>query len=319
MSPPIEASIRQLSQNSWLAGRMLVGPESAACPASAAVARWTCEDGRRFCIQPAPQNLLLEPNSQASCVPEYTAGDAAAIYQFADVVWKVKAWGPGMDIEAQVIAFVRQNFPEIPLPRAIHTWRDYSTNRSFLVMTRAPGTTLEKAWPTLTQDQRVSIGEEVADICVKLAQLKRDRLESSMGHGLVDRWIQPSTESKPHWKPVLFGPLNRDEAEEYFAPLPADVFVFAHADLGACNICVKGGKLSALLDWELAGFFPSWYVNYKARTAGIILDASADTDQLAWHKILRPALESRGFEMDFDAYEAWQGRVKHLYEKETAQ
>lgn len=51
---------------------------------------------------------------------------------------------------------------------------------------------------------------------------------------------------------------------EFIRALPSHDTVLTHSDLTPRNIIVQGGKVVAILDWELSGFYPAYWEYVKA-------------------------------------------------------
>lgn len=48
------------------------------------------------------------------------------------------------------------------------------------------------------------------------------------------------------------------ELKDEFLSIPEGPCVLTHGDLNLSNIMVKDGKITAIIDWEHAGFYPWW-------------------------------------------------------------
>lgn len=137
---------------------------------------------------------------------------------------------------------------------------------------RIEGTSLLKAWTSLTEHQKRDIAQETA---AYLAQLKD--LQSNRMHGLGEtgrlywRWLFPAS-----GRSISVGPFHSDDEiweqiiksskrlpEKICRKLrrsmpPAAPYTFTHGDLSAGNVMVKDGRLTDIIDWELSGHFPKW-------------------------------------------------------------
>ncbi|GAB7352187.1 hypothetical protein MBLNU459_g2665t1 [Dothideomycetes sp. NU459] len=167
-------------------------------------------------------------------------------------------------------------------------------------MKRAPGETLDSSWHALSDPERRTIASDLADYIVLLATEQRPALETISGLGITDEFIQPDSH-KPSWRPSTFR-LQSHEAIEYFRPLKVDdEFVFTHGDLNPMNLLIANGKISCILDWELAGFFPKWWINIKARIFAMSLSDSGDPH--SWIDAMKSELERREVTVNFDAFQ----------------
>lgn len=83
--------------------------------------------------------------------------------------------------------------------------------------------------------------------------------------------------SRDHWSETVAG---------FIRALPPGEVLLTHNDLHPRNVTVRDGKVAAILDWELAGFYPEYWEYVKAwYRAGIdepwVQDRAAD-------KVLKP-------------------------------
>lgn len=59
-----------------------------------------------------------------------------------------------MEMESDTLAFVKANFPDIPVPDIIYAWLDEKLSGSFLILKRVQGNTLAQTWLCLTREER---------------------------------------------------------------------------------------------------------------------------------------------------------------------
>lgn len=119
--------------------------------------------------------------------------------------------------------------PNIPPPKLILDWAD-SGGRYFGLQARMKGTTLEKAWPSLSPAQKISIADQVVEVRKEL-RLSRRRLYGASTMALppqrcfsqvivfhVDRFTQrvnfgmPSTSHSIHQSRNRSGRLSRPDS-----------------------------------------------------------------------------------------------------------
>lgn len=89
--------------------------------------------------------------------------------------------------------FVQKNAPSVHVPETYYSWVDQEWQRSFVLMHRAPGQSLDDAWEKLTERQQRKIALELAAHVEILAQFTSTRLESVDGQGLGDSHLILST------------------------------------------------------------------------------------------------------------------------------
>src|SRR4051812_47848167 len=99
------------------------------------------------------------------------------------------------------------------------------------------------------------------------------RYETVSGHGVLEYWLmgRPPA-SNPTWLPMVLGPFSGSEMKTYMSrisskPVPEfdESLLLYHPDLGPTNIMLSdnGDKISAIIDWEAAAYFPSFWVATK--------------------------------------------------------
>jgi hypothetical protein len=90
-------------------------------------------------------------------------------------------------------------------------------------------------------------------------------------------------------------------------PAIGDKFYFYHTDLGPTNILISddGSTVTAILDWESAGFYPKFWIPLKPyRSGGFNLDIPDDS-RYDWVDIFESSLANVGFTLDHD-HVRWQ-------------
>lgn len=165
------------------------------------------------------------------------------------------------------------------------------------------GVSLDKAWHSMTKEQRDSIKSQLKEqvqlfrrctqpFIGRIGHHETSNFYERLGTGYefmgpfdseeeFDNWCLErvrSSFSRAVWKRLL--PRMRDSSESNF--------VLTHCDLSARNIMVEDGKITGILDWEHSGFFPK-YMEYA--TAMEICDGHEDW----WRPVLKEILEPCGF------------------------
>ena len=171
--------------------------------------------------------------------------------------------------EADNMNFIRKH-TSIPVPEVFDEY-DTSDGRHCIIMSRIPGTTLQEAWPTLSDESRSSIVEQLVGYIHELRQIKGESISSASGSptsmyffGLVmDKVLHSSSEfhhlltSRVYRLPNMLNKIP--EAYVDFLRSRFDDnsrLVFTHADLADRNIIVQDGRITGIIDWEWAGFYP---------------------------------------------------------------
>jgi thiamine kinase-like enzyme len=142
-------------------------------------------------------------------------------------------------------------------------------------MSRAPGVELESIWYTSNLETKGRIVDQLADYVKQMRTLKSPygcTIGSVLGGPVFDCRLYFMGVSGP------FPDESRMNKQlRYLKPLedwPEDIrlahsmtheIVFTHGDLVPRNIMVEGSTVTAILDWESAGWFPIHWEYHKAR------------------------------------------------------
>lgn len=306
LCPPIEQSVLSIGPNTYQLGSMLQCKKATHAQDEAAIATWTDSDGEYCLVDSVPGNAATPKMLSEGLI--YQAGMSSAVWRLGcDAICKVKTWCDGMELESSTLAFAQSRFPNIPVPRVIHAWVDKKLRRTFLILRRIPGQSLDRAWPSLTNPQRERVAVTVAQYCRDLAGATSQNLQSATGCGVLEPFLNVRAEDDhPTWMPRLLGPLSRALTEKYLRristqPMPciSDEFHFYHADLGPTNIIISDdGVVEGILDWESAGFYPKFWIPLKPyRSRGFNLEGPSDSCY-AWVDLLISKLSDMGFELD---------------------
>ncbi|KAJ7204636.1 kinase-like domain-containing protein [Mycena haematopus] len=175
--------------------------------------------------------------------------------------------------EALNLDYVAAN-TTIPVPRVHEVFKD-RRGRLYLLMDYMDGTELEKVWKNLQPVDRLAI---VRQLCEFIDQLRRlepphpGAVEAVDGTACKDFRIRSDG----------FGPFNsvaefetflgrgwfiENKLAEYaeysaeFSRCESRSYrtVFTHCDLAPRNILVKDNRIVAIVDWEMAGWYPEYW------------------------------------------------------------
>lgn len=199
----------------------------------------------------------------------------------------------------------------IPFPKLIRDWVDRD-GRYFTLTECIHGQTLEQAWPSLSEFEKVSIADQVVQV--------RKQLRSNFTSTTIQ-----SVDQGPCYPGLLFldmepyGPFHSDQElwdalAIAYNNLPLHVFtklkkhfpksepfVLSHCDLNLGNIMIRDGQVVGLLDWEYAAYLPVWYEYISASFAFTEMDVE-------WKKVLRERLGVHGDAYD-DARALWKDLI----------
>ncbi|KAI1948751.1 hypothetical protein LOZ12_003625 [Ophidiomyces ophidiicola] len=161
---------------------------------------------------------------------------------------------PAQLVEAVAMQLVRSK-TSVPVPRVYNAYVDDSTSRGVILMEYIHGDVLTDVWDKLDPCQRANIISQLRQFMDELHAIKGFgpyKTEEELNNGIV-RALQLSISDT--WV---------DRVGRMVKPIPSHEIVFSHADLSPQNIIVRGDKVLALLDWEMAGFYPAYWDYIKA-------------------------------------------------------
>ncbi|GAB7350148.1 hypothetical protein MBLNU459_g0815t1 [Dothideomycetes sp. NU459] len=221
-------------------------------------------------------------------------------------VLKAKNWNKSMEPEAETLSFVMRHLQDISIPQVLHSWIDNQWSRSFCLMTRCPGQTLQVAWTGLKEEARTKVAERVASICKRLAALESPDFKTATNRGIFEPLLDVSEGDEIR----VVGPFSADEFNDYistargcpdFMKIRDQRFVFCHPDLGPKNILIAEDGTISIIDWDGAGYFPPYYVAAKTASHGFVLDIEPyQGDEHEWQKKFARELKRAGFPFYWD-------------------
>ncbi|KAK4092926.1 hypothetical protein Purlil1_2851 [Purpureocillium lilacinum] len=187
--------------------------------------------------------------------------------------------------EVEAMEFVASR-TSIPIPQIIEACLDADADPEeplgpdgWIRMKRMPGQSLGDAWPTMTEAARERTESQLKSYIQQLRQLPSPHpgsICSCSGGPAYDHRITNMKTCGPfatigEFHDSLVAPIKKSPRPDWVAKyrkLLPDTYsvVFAHADLSWENILVdaESGDITAVLDWEMAGFWPEWWEYRKA-------------------------------------------------------
>lgn len=298
--PAVKDCIKQLSPNRWLLGPSLICEQDIE---SNKFSTYFKSDESKFEWSPINSQ---SPIQLVRCIQGQATWKIGKWAYF-----KTKKWTEKMGMEYATIQFVQEKAPEVPVPKVLQHYVDKTAKRSFLLISSIPGEDLNEAWKTLNSNQKNEIVEQVANCIDSLSRLTSERLESADKKWLREPHLAPRRvlmsypSTAINTEKVLCSKLlNPDESKDYeeIWGIEQNKFVFCHADLGPTNIKImvnENGriKLTGILDWEIAGFFPKGWIRTKFYVSGGLgFDWDGEEGWTEWPARLGMILERMGYQ-----------------------
>lgn len=233
----------------------------------------------------------------------YVAGDRVVWSMGSRYILKDRGVDP-CDFDVRNIRFL-QSATTIPMPTITDAWTE-DDGRSMVLMERVEGTTLEKAWPNLSDSDKDRIAEQTAGYLRQLRDIQSDRLQGLEGSPLYEEFLFQGEFRQPHgpfgsdnelWKALDQALVSKGIADDERKRLrqempPATPYTFTHGDLNFGNIMVKDGNVTGIIDWESSGYFPVWW-----EFAGSAIAFTAEDK--AWKTLLRTKMEDHTAALEF--------------------
>ncbi|KAM5429544.1 hypothetical protein McanMca71_006831 [Microsporum canis] len=177
-------------------------------------------------------------------------------------------FAPKYHVEAHTLQMVEQ-LTQIPAPRAIDVVA--TPQRSYLLMTCVPGRPIGQLMNTMTDEQVEQVVTDLKGYISELRRIPRNisseySICNSQGGGFLD-WRIPDSQreelrfrSEADFNKYLTDPfweeIRTRAAKSH--DIPHDI-VFTHGDLNPRNILAENGRITGIVDWENAGWFPEYW------------------------------------------------------------
>ncbi len=188
---------------------------------------------------------------------------------------------------------------DIPIPQHLGTLK--SGERTYFFMSRAPGQTLEKLWPTLTTLHKASIQEQLAKILSSLRSIPPPNPGEENGAQCIGSFVSGTCRDVRRISRHCETPIHAETAFNEFlcrhqgrtrtawikmiqSSMRADhKIVPTHGDLHPRNIMVAWYgdprttiKVTGLIDWQVSGWYPEYWEYVKALSTITPRDPVAD-------------------------------------------
>jgi tRNA A-37 threonylcarbamoyl transferase component Bud32 len=179
--------------------------------------------------------------------------------------------------EAATMDFVRHK-TSIPIPKVYAAYVDENdSTKSLLIMEYIKGEVLCDVWNSIPPAQKEEIILQLRGYLEELRAVKGTVIGRVNGGLCEDQLFESSLKTYgPYATEDAFNEgiidVMKDASQDIFVEMVADMvrampqheIVLTHSDIAPRNILVRDGKVVAILDWELAGFYPEYWEYVKA-------------------------------------------------------
>ena len=165
--------------------------------------------------------------------------------------------------EVDNLNFVREH-TSIPVPEVFDSY-DIVGGGHCIIMSRVPGIVLHEAWPHLSNESKFCILDELIGYVHQLRQLRGTTISSASGSptfmhvfgSSINKVLMSPSEFHDFLTSHSYPEIPRDYVSYLRTRFDDNArLLFTHADLVDRNILVKDGRISGIVDWEWAGFYP---------------------------------------------------------------
>lgn len=298
MEPAVETSVKLVAPGKWVLGHSVMievvdTNDDANDSIQSATSTWKIGD-QTYRVYRGEYEKEWKVGQQ---LPKFHVQSLGRILHLLgeNLVCKVAAWSPIKPLEAESMQFIQENVPSIRIPKVYYSFIDAEWERSYLVMERIHGKTLEEAWDDLSIEQIHRAVGEIVEIVIGLANCdEAAELRAPGGQGVSDDWLlAPNYEQReqlPKWLwPIPHPPMNIEQLSAHLRKtsyperhtinefrvewLNDEGFRLAHGDLSPKNIIIADFSpqdedtqpqiVKGILDWEHAGYRPLWYLWFQ--------------------------------------------------------
>ncbi|KAE8154390.1 kinase-like domain-containing protein [Aspergillus avenaceus] len=174
--------------------------------------------------------------------------------------------------EASNLKYIAAN-TTIPVPRVHKVEQGGDGKTKKIYMDYMPGKPLNKAWPEMTEDQKQSVASDLRNYVEQLRNLKGTYIgAANRGQAVIGKFVAHGGgpfDNESQFNQFLFSRIlpKVPDTFRYHATKTFKTnheIVFTHSDLAPRNILVDGGQVTAILDWEFAGWYPEYWEYVKA-------------------------------------------------------
>jgi Predicted aminoglycoside phosphotransferase len=173
--------------------------------------------------------------------------------------------------EASTMRFISQHI-SIPAPKVLCAFTRFGW--TYIVMERIRGDIIGRGWVNRSEDSKAKLLSQLAE---KIREMRE--LQPSEGNTVASVDGGSLFDCRVPGRSLRFGPFNSIQnfhrhlrmGMEFDSRLDIEIqelikqqsktwpLVFTHGDLSSLNILVRGDDIVGIIDWETAGWYPSYW------------------------------------------------------------
>lgn len=191
--------------------------------------------------------------------------------------------------EVRALQFVHGQL-SIPTPRVLHhapltdtavaPW-DWMNGTWYFFMEECQGVPLDTVIGHMSSAELDHIADQLLSVLKEMRSYSSETLGSVTGGPYNNRfmpfpWHPPhafstTEEYLDHYRDMFLEFCGSEYVEELFSHFPTDAQVhLTHGDLLPRNILVDGSKITAIIDWETAGYYPEFWEYCRMHDPGLM-------------------------------------------------
>ncbi|KAI3323382.1 kinase-like protein [Xylariaceae sp. AK1471] len=206
--------------------------------------------------------------------------------------------------EAETMKFVRSN-TSIPVPEVYNAYTDEESGHTRIIMEFIEGIELKEAWDTYSAEEKELVVAQLQGYMEELRQFKGSFIGAIDGSWCDDHFFDGDRggygpfKDEDEFNAGIVKALKQGKSRVH-VDVTCDIFletmkgheiVLTHNDFAPRNILVQGSNVIAILDWELAGYYPEYWEYCKAMrrpewNSGWIRERTLDRILKPWLKEL---------------------------------
>lgn len=176
--------------------------------------------------------------------------------------------------EIAALSLLERKASSVPAPLFIDTIpvQDYEQDR-WLIMTKVPGDRVMNTLFLMSYPERQLLAQDLRSVLETLWKIPNRTgfaVTGPDGGPIYDGRAASPGACGPYLAEADFNTQISRGRRNYLMSIKPNAFskthrsVFTHSDLFLSNVLVDGGRLSGIVDWECAGFFPAYWDYTKA-------------------------------------------------------
>lgn len=170
--------------------------------------------------------------------------------------------------EANALKVV-EKYTNIPTPLLVDSFRD-EKEELFMVTTTVRGECLNEVHHRMSYEERDRFVDDMKRYVAQLRGLPVIyKFANTIGGTIYDHCIREIKggpfKDQAEFNKHIASPLGKyEEPDVTYAHSLEHRCFFTHADLHSTNILIEGGRISGIIDWECAGYYPEYWEFTKA-------------------------------------------------------